>query len=216
MPTETTEQALAELRSELNRAFDYWNARHWSGRLPKPFIVFHPSGPNGRHKIGHFVAAQWEPTDARRRQQDELMFVSDLCFQVGTECVFETLLHEMVHVWQAYFGDPKNKPKSAWHNYEWHEEAQRVGFLTKPGDGTGLSLSTPALRLDLAEFAPSVRRLFVRSRRGRPGKLLRWQCDCGYGVRVAVAYFNAHCLDCGSRFRQQDAPKEKRRRLVSR
>jgi hypothetical protein len=186
---------LAALEAELKRAFAFFNARYWDACLPPPVFAFFAQPPNGR-RLGHFLADAWEAPDGSRH--DEVVFYADLALESGMQAVVETLLHELVHVWQHHFGVPGRI-----HNAQWHAEAQRVGLVTR--GPTGLTWSGDGFLADYAELAPCLDRIPFRRREGRarkPGKLAKWVCLCGFGVRVAVPHFDATCNLCGQRFRR--------------
>lgn len=219
--------SMRELLEELLRAFDFFNQRHWGGRLVRPVFGFHPNPPNGR-TLGHYWAGRW--VDGERRG-DEIVFYADLCLKAGMKQVLQTLLHEMVHLWQQMFGDPG---KNNYHNKEWHKEAARVGLVTDPKDRVGYTKPGEGFERALVEFKPRVERIPFRLGAGLPslpppgpgggddddeggeggggaepptkGKQRKWTCGCGFGVRVAKTrdgqpYFNATCGDCGERFK---------------
>jgi hypothetical protein len=184
---------LGPLHSELTRAFAFFNARYWSGRLPVPVFAFFRQPPKGR-RLGHFRARTWHAPDGSLR--DEIVIYADLALSRGMQAILETLLHEMVHVWQEHFGH-----RGAVHNAQWHAEAARVGLLT---DGPqGFTSSGPGFVAAVAELRPRVDGIPFRARETahRKGKLVRWSCACGFGVRVAVWHFDATCNVCRQPFR---------------
>ena len=188
---------LGELTSELYRAFDFWNERYWQASLVRPVVNFELQRPNSRI-LGHFAPDPWVPRDGRRRLSDEIVLYADLCLERGFEDVLETFIHEMVHLWQSAHGKP-----SPWnhHNREWHQEANRIGLDTRKGDGKGHTTAGDEFRRALRDFAPLAKKTPHRLTSPRAGKLKKWICGCGFGVRVAVADFRAACLRCGEEFR---------------
>ena len=194
----TADNGLGALHAELERAFAFFNARWWSGQLPVPVFAFFAQPPRTR-RLGHYRARSWREPDGSPR--DEIVLYADLALSQGLDSVLETLLHEMVHVWQEYFGRP-----SVRHNAAWHAEAARVG-LTTWGD-KGYTSAADGFRAALVELGPRVEgipfRLLDLPR--AKAKLAKWICACGYGVRVAVPHFEATCHRCGERFRLADSP----------
>jgi hypothetical protein len=182
---------LDALHAEVARAFDFFNHRFWGGQLPTPIFAFFRQPPNGR-RLGHYWARSWRAPDGTLR--DEIILYADLALERGMAAVLETLLHEAVHVWQEHFGKPSG------HNAQWHAEAARVGLVTEgphgyTSAGEGFLLAVEAL-------APRVDQIPFRVREGarKPGKLAKWICACGYGVRVAIADFDATCNRCQQPF----------------
>lgn len=191
----TRSAGLAALHAEVARAFAFFNGLHWRGRLPTPIFAFFPQPPNGR-RLGHYRPRSWQAPDGTLR--DEVILYADLVLEHGVLAVLQTLLHEGVHVWQEHFGHPSG---TGHHNAEWHAEAARVGLLTS-GPGGATSAGEGLLRA-VAAFAPRVEQIPFRVHQGGArgtGKLAKWVCDCGYGVRVAIADFDATCNRCHHRF----------------
>jgi hypothetical protein len=188
------EGGLHVLHAECVRAVKWWNVRYWNGDLPEPIVTFQPNGPRSM-RLGHYQAKTWK--GAAGEVRDELVLYSDLCLSRGIEQVCQTIVHELVHVWEQHSGKP---PHSNHHGRRWHAEAKRVGLETE--GPKGFTKPTPQFKADLHAFAPKAiapsRRVGIR--RGT-GKLRKWVCRCGFGVRVAVPYFNAECRDCGQRFK---------------
>ena len=185
---------LAALHAEVDRAFRFFNTRYWGGRLPTPVFAFFRQPPNGR-RLGHYRARSWRAPDGSLH--DEVILYADLALERGMLEVLTTLHHEAVHLWQEHFG----APSGAHHNAAWHAEAARVDLITTGPTGA-TSIGAAFLRA-LEQFAPRVDQIPFRVREGggrAKGKLAKWTCACGFGVRVAVADFDATCNRCSQRF----------------
>lgn len=204
--TSLNSPGLAALHAEVARAYDFFNDRFWSGRLPTPIFAFFRQPPNGR-RLGHYLPQSWRAPDGTLR--DEIILYADLALERGMSAVLETLLHEAVHVWQAHFGRPGG------HNAQWHAEAARVGLVTE--GPLGFTYAGDGFLRAVAALAPRVEQIPFRVRDAsarKPGKLAKWICACGFGVRVAVADFDATCNRCGQTFHRSHpaspSPEEKR------
>jgi hypothetical protein len=187
------EPGLGALHEELARAFAFFNARCWSGQLPTPVFAFFAQPPRTQ-RLGHYQARSWQAADGS--VHDEIVIYADLALSLGIHEILVTLLHEMVHVWQAHFDRPSLR-----HNAAWHQEASRVGLVTH--GPKGFTSAGDGFLAAVAEFQPRVDEIPFRLREGprTKGKLAKWVCACGYGVRVAVPHFDATCHHCGERFR---------------
>ncbi len=201
-PKPAPDLSLGALHSELTRAFAFFNRRFWAGKLPVPVFAFFCQPPKGQ-RLGHFCARRWHAPDGTLR--DEIVIYADLALCLGMQAILETLLHEMVHVWQEHFGR-----RGAVHNAQWHTEAARVGLLTQGPHG--FTTAGPAFLAAVAEFRPRVEEIPFRVRETacHQGKLARWSCGCGFGVRVAVRHFDATCNVCRQPFRRSN-PSDRRR-----
>jgi hypothetical protein len=188
---------LAVLHRELGGAYAHFNELHWQGRLPVPIIALFRQPPRCR-RLGHYLPGAWVGADGSRR--DELVIYADLALARGIVEVLVTLVHEQVHVWQRYFGTPARRA----HNAQWHAEAARVGLVTS--GAAGYTEASEQFLCDVERFHPKTGAIPYRlgpDDAGRAkGKLAKWTCACGYGVRVAVAAFDATCNRCHERFRR--------------
>lgn len=115
--------------------------------------------------------------------------------------VLGTVLHELLHAWQGRHGTPG---RNNYHNAELRRKAAECGLAV---DHRGVT-----------EYQPDGAFVALLDRHGvsavtlpdapRPQptatKLKKWVCGCrpAYGVRVAVAEFEAECLRCRRRFIQ--------------
>lgn len=110
----------------LQWAFDHFNAALFEGRLPPCLITLRSSHRHyGYHHARRFVNLRGEPLD-------ELGLHPGFFTLRAPEETLSTLVHEMVHHWQAHFGRPsKGNP----HNREWAAKMRSLGL--QPSD-TGL------------------------------------------------------------------------------
>ncbi|CAB1062156.1 hypothetical protein D1BOALGB6SA_6932 [Olavius sp. associated proteobacterium Delta 1] len=117
--------------------------------------------------------------------------------------ILTTLLHEMVHIWQACYG----KPSGSWfHNREFQNKMLEFGIVCNC-KGRHLGLSDPfvfllrkhGLCLELKKGAGEVFEIPWSPKPTGKSKLKKWSCHCT-NVRVAVKEFEAKCLRCGNRF----------------
>lgn len=190
---------LVKLHAEIVRAFHFFNVRFWDGKLPIPVFAFFPQPPRGS-RLGHFWAKTWKDGGERRH---EIVFYADLCLAEGIEQVVQTLLHEMVHLWQQEHGKPG---RNNHHNKEWHREAQRVGLVTE--GKKGYTTAGEGFKTALADLKPSDEAIPHRDPPKRAkGKMKLWMCACPtpFKIRVAREGFAATCDLCGSPFEPQES-----------
>jgi hypothetical protein len=106
--------------SELDRAYDFFNARLFGGELPPVLITlqrhagakgyFSPQRFNGRRNKAHAHELALNP-DVFTGRTDEL--------------ILSTLAHEMAHVWQQEHGAPS---RGGYHNRQWAEKMKEIGL----------------------------------------------------------------------------------------
>ncbi len=119
--------------------FDYLNEQLFNRTLP-PCIITMPR--SRRPQRGYFCGESWGK--ANQGVMCDEIALNPIHFQgSSTEQTFSTLVHEMVHQFQAYNGTPG---KGAYHNKEWGELMRQVGLIpsstAKPGGKeTGRSVS---------------------------------------------------------------------------
>ena len=191
---QTADPTLIGLHTEIMRAFNWFNARHWNNELPTPIVSFFPQPPNG-NRLGHFWANTWREHD-REERRDEVIFYADKCLQQGINQVLQTLLHEMVHLWQKTKGKPG---KDNHHNRAWHAEAKRVGLQTE--GPKGFTTATDEFNARLREFAPRVEACPWRSPPTRQkGKMILWMCSCGIKIRAGRRDIDIRCNLCEEDF----------------
>jgi hypothetical protein len=116
-------------------AFDYFNRTLFDGHLPRIILNFSRRAKS----MGFFAAERW-------RQGTEHTHEISLNPDVLDRSVLEsmqTLVHEMVHLWQHEFGKPSRR---GYHNSEWAAQMEEIGLMPsttgKPGGGrTGQKMS---------------------------------------------------------------------------
>jgi len=126
-----------EVYSELQEIFDFFNQKLFEGKLPQCLILLQRS----RGAAGYFLYSSWENKDGKR--VDEIALNPSCFSDRGLKVVLSTLVHEMTHLWQSYFG---NSGKHGWHNKQWAMEMERLGLIPshtgeKGGNKTGYKMT---------------------------------------------------------------------------
>lgn len=125
---------------DLQKAYDIMNGALFQAELPDVMITL---ATRTRNTLGYYRALgfQSRSTDGE--------FVGEIClnpasFHQRTDIqILSTLLHEMTHVWQFYFGKPS---RAGYHNKEWGKAMKNVGLHPSEtgalgGKQTGQSMS---------------------------------------------------------------------------
>jgi hypothetical protein len=195
MSPETT--GLGALHAELVRAFVWWNERRFHGQLPPVVFAFFPQPSNGgQGRLGHYLGASWNvQEEGEKRRAAEIILYADLCLQAGPRQVVQTLVHEMVHHWQACFGHPGKG-----HNREWHAAAALCGLKTE--GPKGYTRPGPEFLLDFEAFGfrgESIPFRSLTARQRQKGKLRKWLCpsECNGSVRAGKSQVYLQCGVCG-------------------
>lgn len=122
----------------LGTAFDWFNERLFDGRLPPCLVTLQRRGlARGYFRRRAFTARRGG------RRTDEIALNPDTFNGRTDREVMSTLVHEMVHQWQAYNGRPGRR---GYHNREWAAKMEAVGLCPsttgRPGGArTGESVS---------------------------------------------------------------------------
>lgn len=117
--------------SVLQMIFDRCNSDLFEGQLPSALLTLQRQ----KHVYGYFRYHAF--INVRADFVDEIALNPDFfCYENITE-FFQTIVHEMVHLWQYHFGNPG---RGRYHNREWAEKMQSLGLMPshtgKPGGKT--------------------------------------------------------------------------------
>ncbi|MES9829212.1 MAG: SprT-like domain-containing protein [Candidatus Thiodiazotropha sp.] len=122
------EKPTTESYDTLVRAYDYFNQALFEGQLPDVIISFHRQ----RKVMGYASIARW--VNEKRQYVDELAVNPEYFAKYPLIEICQTLCHEMVHIWQAHFGNPGRR---GYHNVQWARKMTQIGLMPsstgKPG-----------------------------------------------------------------------------------
>jgi len=108
-----------ESYNELQQAYNYFNENLFSGELPLCLITFQ----RVKNTYGYHSSKRW--TNKTGLKTDEIAMNPTYFATRKTSETLSTLVHEMVHLWQEYFGSPG---RGRYHNKEWAEKMKLVGL----------------------------------------------------------------------------------------
>ncbi|EDL52175.1 zinc metalloproteinase Mpr protein [Vibrio mediterranei AK1] len=105
---------------ELQVAYDYFNEHLFEDELPPCLITLQREKKTyGYFSAERFVSREGETTDE--------IALNPAYFAVcPPEEIMQTLVHEMVHLWQHHFG---NKGRGGYHNKEWADKMESLGLM---------------------------------------------------------------------------------------
>jgi predicted SprT family Zn-dependent metalloprotease len=125
--------------ASLERAYDYFNRKLFSGSLPPCLITMQRK--NGAY--GYFSGERFGSLSDPKEVTDEIA-LNPNHFKARTPAdILSTLVHEMCHLWQHHFGKP---PRRCYHDKEWALKMKEVGLIPSEngqsgGKETGQSMS---------------------------------------------------------------------------
>lgn len=193
--------------SNLAEAYDWFNGRLFGGRLPPCLITFN------RHAgaFGYYWRDKFRGRRGRtegRRITAEIALNPDAFPTRRDQDVMATLVHEMVHHWQACFGTPG---RGKYHNREWAAKMVAVGLIPsatgrRGGAQTGDRMSHYVLRGgafaeawgELYQTGFRVRWQSVRAARGKDRSKQKFTCPaCSLNVWCAASLAGGiACVRC--------------------
>lgn len=116
--------------AELQRAFDHFNKRLFDGELPPCLLTLQRE----KRTYGYYSHRRFIQSGEGRAFTDEIALNPAFFAVAGLLETLQTIAHEMVHLWQAHFGDPG---RARYHNKEFAAKMEAIGLMPsstgKPG-----------------------------------------------------------------------------------
>lgn len=106
--------------AELQQAYDHFNSELFDGKLPSCLITLQRE----KKTCGYFSAARFAALDGSTT--DEIALNPSYFAVVPLIETMQTLVHEMVHLWQHHFGQPG---RGRYHNEEWAFKMESIGLM---------------------------------------------------------------------------------------
>lgn len=118
-----------EAYNELQSAYEHFNQRLFGGELPYCLITMQRE----KHTFGYFSHKRFVHRTGTVLTDEIAMNPAYFATSQTLE-VLQTIVHEMVHLWQFHFGKPGRR---GYHNVEWGTKMEAVGLMPsntgKPG-----------------------------------------------------------------------------------
>lgn len=105
----------------LDDAFKYFNGKLFEGKLPDILITLNRL--NKRTKGYHWFE-KFQGRKNKKQKLSEIALNPDFFDEDYIE-ILDTLVHEMTHQWQNYFGNPS---RAGYHNWEWANKMKEIGL----------------------------------------------------------------------------------------
>ncbi len=109
-----------ETYSELQEAYEFFNQEIFSNELPFCLITLQ----RNKRTYGFFSFQKFIHVDGKKT--DEIALNPAYFSVCPPEEIMQTLVHEMVHLWQYHFGKPG---RGGYHNKEWALKMESIGLM---------------------------------------------------------------------------------------
>ena len=114
-----TSRPTAESYAELEKAYDFYNARLFQGELPSVLFTFQ----RNRRTYGFFTPERFGKKDGKHSHE---LAMNPVYFALQpVEMILANLVHNMVHVWQYQLGKPGSQ---GYHNREFADRMKAAGL----------------------------------------------------------------------------------------
>jgi predicted SprT family Zn-dependent metalloprotease len=127
------------------QAYDYYNARLFSGALPDCLITLQRK----RAARGYFWASIFTAR-SDDSTTDEIAMNPEHFGRSDAE-ILSTLVHEMCHLWQQHYGKPS---RNAYHNREWARKMEQLGLIPSDTGAPGGKQTGQRVSHYIAEGGP--------------------------------------------------------------
>lgn len=108
-----------ESYNELQQAYNHFNETLFNDELPPCLITFQRI----KNTYGYHSSKRW--TNKEGDKTDEIAMNPTYFATRKINETLSTLVHEMVHLWQEYFGSPG---RGRYHNKEWADKMKKIGL----------------------------------------------------------------------------------------
>lgn len=110
------------MATELQKAFDHFNERLFGGSLPPCLMTLQRKD----RTCGYFSYQRFMDSRQQSNFTDEIALNPELFAMTGIVDTLQTVVHEMVHLWQYHFGKPGRR---RYHNKEWADKMESIGLM---------------------------------------------------------------------------------------
>lgn len=102
-------------------AYDFFNDRLFNGQLPACLLTLQRDS----NVMGYFSSNRWQQGSGKTQVHEIALNPSFFITHRPLE-LMQTLVHEMVHLWQHEFGKPSQR---TYHNKEWADKMESIGLM---------------------------------------------------------------------------------------
>ena len=115
-----TPKPTMQMYSFVQDAYDFFNDKLFAGELPPCLLTLQRE----KNTMGYFSSNRWQGGGKQVVHEIALnpaFFITHKPLEL-----MQTLVHEMVHLWQHEFGKPSHR---AYHNTEWANKMESIGLM---------------------------------------------------------------------------------------
>lgn len=195
---------------ELHKLFDIFNEKFYENKLEKPVITIQSEGRRSRYGWCS-VERIWE--DKEEKNQYEITLCAEYLSRSKYE-LFETLLHEMVHLYNKMNNIMDTDKTYIRHNKKYKVEAEKHGLIINKNDKkygwsfTELTEETKQFidTIQINEEVFSIHRLkIMKVKKENINKLYTYECHCRQQIKSKIELeigenINIRCGDCNTLF----------------
>jgi hypothetical protein len=191
----------------LTSMYTRMNTELFDGSLPACVITL----KNKKGALGFFKREAFSKKDNQLISVDELA-LNPVHFGRSPKEIASTLVHEMVHVWQAHFG---NAPKTGYHNKQWAKKMIEVGLMPSAtgcegGSQVGQRMTHYIIKdgkfdkiFDKIYFNVEIIERLGAQKTKRQRNKTKYICpSCGTNI-WGKPNLTVECKDCGTLFEEQ-------------
>lgn len=191
---------LESIIKDLNSAFDFLNEKLFYGEIQeRPILTISPDVTKGAYGW----CTSWRAWQGEKGEYYEINICAETLNRPWYDVV-ETLLHEMVHLYNLQEGIKDVSRGGTYHNKHFKETAEKVGLFVEKTEKYGFSKT--ALTMETKELIESQLNLedfgIARPKTAKPEKKKtknssrKYVCpECGMSVR-ATKDVHIMCADC--------------------
>lgn len=207
-------QSLKPVIEKLETLFSKFNKEFYNGELEKPVITVSPDTTKGAYGWCTSWKAWGKAKEDEEQKDDEGYYEINLCAEYLSrpfEDVAETLLHEMVHLYNLQVGIQDTSRGGTYHNKKFKEAAEQHGLIAEATGkygytNTSLNAEAKAFVDKMADkkfelFRKPVPKISGKSKASSSRKYVCPMCGC---IIRATKEVHVICGDCDVEFEEAE------------
>ncbi len=199
--------SIRKIQSILEEVFNHFNKVKFNGELPEPVITIQSKGKTKSYGWCSAIPFWFKKAE----DKEEILYeinISAEHLDRGVEDIIETLLHEMVHLYNTSVLNIDDCTNKGFHNEHFKEIAEMIGLKVDkiPRKGFALTSLTDSLKQEIEglKIDPEIfcicRIENIQANNIKKSSQITMKCDCGKKLKVKEE-MNIICGECGSNFK---------------